>query len=98
MQVKTITLITPGNTEETQKTRRRLKAWNISFKEMDNEYDNETHMMIKNNGKTSCYDWKSFSTRDKLWELVIGYNQSFYQYNHNPLPQYPTLIVLDTYH
>ena len=68
--MKTITLITPGNTEETQKTRRRLKSWNIPFNEMENAYDNETHMMIKNNGKTSCYNWKSFSTRDKLWELV----------------------------
>ena len=70
MQVKTITLITPSDTEEANKTRRHLKAWDINYKEIENIQDNETLLMVTNKGQTSCYDWKDINTRDKLWKIV----------------------------
>ena len=70
MQVKTITLITPSDTEEAKKTRRHLKAWDINYKEIENIQDDETGLVVTNNGRTLCYDWKDINTRDKLWMIV----------------------------
>ena len=67
--MKTITLITTEG-EETTRTKKHLKAWDIPFKEIENLQNDETMLIVTNHGQSSCYNWKNINTRDKLWEIV----------------------------
>ncbi len=67
--MKTITLITTEG-EETTRTKKHLRAWDISFKEIENLENDETMLIVTNNGQSTCYNWKSINTRDKLWKIV----------------------------
>ena len=67
--MKTITLITTKG-EETTRTKKHLRAWDISFKEIENIETNETQLVVTNDGQSKCYNWKNINTRDKLWKIV----------------------------